>query len=112
MSESYVIGVRFEDVGKVYYFDASKYPELGIDDTVIVNTRRGKQLANIVKINIKSEDLGKGELKAVERPASPRDLLLRQMLADKEQEAVQIARETATTAGYKGVKIISAEFFV
>lgn len=110
MSESYVIGVRFEDVGKVYYFDASQYPELGIDDTVIVNTRRGKQLASIVKINIKSEDLGKGELKAVERPASPRDLLLRQMLADKEQEAVQIARETAKAAGYQGIKIVSAEY--
>jgi len=110
MSKSNVVGVRFEEVGKVYYFDASQYPELGIDDTVIVDTRRGKQLAKIVKTNIKSAKLGQGEIKPVERPASPRDLLLRQMLADKEQEAVQIARETAKAAGYQGIKIVSAEY--
>ncbi len=110
MSESYLIGVRFEDVGKVYYFDASQYPELGINDAVIVNTRSGKQLAKVVKTNIKSDKLGKEVLKAIERPASPRDLLLKQMLADKEQEAVRIARETAKTAGYQGIKIVSAEY--
>ena len=37
---SFIIGVRFAEVGKIYYFDPGKL-ELQLDDKVIVETARG-----------------------------------------------------------------------
>lgn len=41
-----VIGVRFKNMGKVYYFDPEEY-ELKIGDNVIVETARGVDAARL-----------------------------------------------------------------
>lgn len=92
MSEPFIIGVQFEPVGKNYYFDASSYPDLQPGDPIVVRTSRGLQLANITQINLAVGDLELNGFKAIERPATPQDLLQRKTLAIREQEIVEEIR--------------------
>jgi len=110
MSNQYIIGVQFEEVGKNYYFDASRYPDLQPGDPVIVRTSRGLQLANITQVDLAVDDLEMNAFKAVERPATPQDLLQRQALVIKEQEMVERIREHLLAQGLSAVKVLSAEF--
>ena len=41
-----VIGVRFKNMGKVYYFDPEEY-EIKIGDNVIVETARGVECGEV-----------------------------------------------------------------
>src|ERR1041385_9425757 len=45
-----IIGVRFTKVGKIYHFDSSATPNLGIGEHVIVDTSRGKHLGEVVQL--------------------------------------------------------------
>jgi len=110
MSNSFIIGVQFEEVGKNYYFDASRYPDLKPGDPVIVRTSRGLQLANTVQVGLDVEDLELNAFKTVERPATPQDLLKRKALMIKEEEIIAEIREHLAKQGLSAVKVISAEF--
>lgn len=110
MSKSFIIGVQFEEVGKNYYFDASRYPDLKPGDPVIVRTSRGLQLANITQVDLEVDDLELNAFKAVERPATPQDLLQRQALIIKEQEIMVRIRELLKEQGLSAVKLLSAEY--
>ena len=50
-----VIGVRFKDVGKIYYFDPNSVP-LKIGDYVIVETARGVECGQVAMANKQLED--------------------------------------------------------
>jgi cell fate regulator YaaT (PSP1 superfamily) len=110
MSQSNIIGVQFEEVGKRYYFDASRFPELKPGDPVIVRTSRGLQLAHISQVKIDTEDLDLSSFKAVERPATPRDLLVRKSLALKEVETREKIIEYLNNNNLSAVKIVSVEY--
>lgn len=110
MTQSNIIGVQFEDVGKIYYFDASQYPDLKVGDPIVVRTSRGLQLAKIIQVKIDEEDLDLNSFKSVERPATPKDLLKRKALAIEEDEAKEKIREYLNENGLSGIKIVSAEF--
>ncbi len=110
MSQSNIISVQFEDVGKNYYFDASRYPYLEPGDPVIVRTSRGLQLAYVSQINLIEEALELNSFKSVERPATPQDLLKRKLLKDKEEEATKRIREHFNASGLSAVKIVSTEY--
>ena len=110
MDTKKIIGVSFEEVGKVYNFDASGFPEVKIGDAVIVETSRGTQLAHIVRIIPEEQINHSDNIKPIERPASPNDLLVRQMLVEKEVDAVQTAREHLSNTRFVSVKIVSAEY--
>lgn len=110
MTKSNIIGVQFEDVGKIYYFDASRYPDLKVGDPIVVRTSRGLQLAKIIQVNIDQKDLDLNSFKSVERPATPKDLLTRKSLAMEEEEAKDKIREYLIENGLSGVKVVSAEF--
>ena len=110
MSNSHIIGVQFEEVGKNYYFDASHYPDLKPGDPVIVRTSRGLQLANTVQVGLDVEELELNAFKAVERPATPQDLLKRKALMIKEEEIIAEIREHLAKQGLSAVKVISAEY--
>src|SRR5574338_499304 len=45
-----IIGVRFTKVGKIYHFDTSAVPDVGLGEHVIVDTSRGKHLGEVVQI--------------------------------------------------------------
>ena len=110
MTQSFVIGVQFEDVGKHYYFDASRYPNLEPGDPVVVRTSRGLQLAHISQVGIDEENLDLRSFKSVERPASPKDLLARKALSLKEKALAEQIQEYLNENHLSGVKIVSIEY--
>ena len=110
MSHSNIISVQFEEIGKNYYFDASRFPDLKPGDAVVVRTSRGLQLASTVLVNLDIKDLDLNSVKAVERPATPKDLLQRKALAIREEEVTEEIHKYLNENGMSGVKIVSVEF--
>lgn len=110
MSNRFIIGVQFEEVGKNYYFDASHYPDLQPGDPVVVRTSRGLQLAHINQVDLNVDDLDLSGFKAVERPATPQDLLRRKSLILQEEETKERIREHLIEKGMSAVKVVSAEY--
>ena len=110
MSNRNIIGVQFEAVGKIYYFDASRYPELKPGDPVIVRTSRGLQLAHICQVDLNVDDLDLNGYKLIERPANPQDLLQRKALMDQEEALKKSLRDHLVENGLSAVKVLSAEF--
>lgn len=110
MTQNNIIGVQFEDVGKIYYFDASRYPELKVGDPIVVRTSRGLQLAKIIQVKIDEQDLDLNSFKSVERPATAKDLLKRKALALEEEAAKEKIRDYLIENGLSAIKLVSAEF--
>jgi cell fate regulator YaaT (PSP1 superfamily) len=104
-----IVGIRFAEVGKIYYFNASAFPDIKVGDFAIVNTSRGQQLGEVVQM-VKDPTPPPEGWKPVERIATPRDLVLRRVWAQKELEAMIACRERAAQLKLKGIKIIAAEF--
>ena len=109
-SKQFVVGVRFQKVGKIYHFDARKFRELRAGDFAVVETSRGKQLGEIVQVLDDPSMPPRGTWKPIKRKATPRDLLLRQLWQRKELEAMINCRAKAAEMNIKGVKIVAAEF--
>jgi cell fate regulator YaaT (PSP1 superfamily) len=108
--DPYVVGIRFQLVGKVYHFDASNFRDLQLGDYAVVETSRGKQLGEVVQILDDSSAPREGRWKPIQRLATPRDLVLRQIWQKKELEATINCREKVAELGVEGVKIVGAEF--
>ena len=104
------VGVRFQQIGKVYHFDASSIPDIQPGDRVIVETTRGRQLGEVTHLVEKPSPPPEGTWKPVERRATPRDLVLRQTWQRKEVEAIVNCRQRAAELKLAGVKIVAAEF--
>jgi cell fate regulator YaaT (PSP1 superfamily) len=105
-----IVGIRFHDGGKTYHFDASSVPDVQVDDYVIVETSRGKQLGKVVSF-LEEQTSEDRNWKPILRSATPRDLVLRQVWEKKEKQILKECRKLA--AGKKDleeVKFISAEF--
>lgn len=110
MTEIYdkVVGVRFSPVNKAYYFDANGY-DLDIDDNVIVDSIRGKQIGKVVQVI--NDYVNEGDsLKTVIRPASSKDLVAKELFNQKKDEVLTFARKRLEELNLKGVKILDAEF--
>ncbi len=107
--EPLVVGVRFSKVGKVYHFVADSVTDIKVGDQVVVETTRGWQLGQVAQIVAEPEPPSEG-WKAIDRRATPRDLLLRQMWQMKEAEVVSSCRDRATNLNLAGIKIVSAEY--
>lgn len=88
-----VVGVRFKEVGKVYYFDPLKN-QLNRGDMVIVETARGLECGEVATPNKTVEDSElQHPLKPIVRIATEKDL---NKLAEnklKEQEAYKICEQ-------------------
>jgi len=105
-----IVGIRFQKFGKIYHFRAGKDIDVQDGDHVVVETSRGTQLGEVVQILAKDDVKREGYLKPIERVATPRDLVLRQVWEYKEKEAVEACRSKLKDMAIKGVKIISAEY--
>ena len=105
-----VIGIRFQKVGKVYHFDAGSFQDIRPGDFAVVETSRGRQLGEVVKIIDDPQKPHEGAWKPIQRKATPRDLLLRQLWQQKEIEAMINCRAKAAELDIPDVKIVAAEF--
>jgi cell fate regulator YaaT (PSP1 superfamily) len=106
----FVVGIRFQKVGKVYHFDASAHQDIQGGDFVVVETTRGRQLGEVVQILDDPAPPPEGTWKPILRKATPRDLVLRQTWQQKEIEAMIDCRAKASEIKLQGIKIVAAEF--
>lgn len=88
-----VIGVRFKNVGKIYYFDPNSTP-LEAGDYVIVETARGLECGQVAMANrqINDEEIVH-PLKKMIRKANEEDLQALKDNKDKEKKAFEICQE-------------------
>jgi cell fate regulator YaaT (PSP1 superfamily) len=105
-----IIGVRFTRIGKIYHFDSSAMPDVGIGEHVIVDTSRGKHLGEVIQKLDEAPSTPEGGWKRVERRATPRDLLLWQSWQNKQTEAMINCRAHAAELNLNEIKIINAEY--
>lgn len=87
-----VAGVRFTKVGKLYHFSTQNHPELKAGDFVIVETARGRQMGQIMGFT--AYEAGR-TYRDILRPATARDMVLRQTYEAQQDEALQTCQEKA-----------------
>jgi len=105
-----IVGVRFSKVGKIYHFDASKFTSVKTGDSVIVETSRGTQLGEIAQVVDPKSGNVEGDLKSVNRLATPRDLLLRKIWQVRELDVVETAKKRAEEIRLSNIKVVLAEY--
>lgn len=108
-TEPVVVGVRFSKIGKIYHFAAEAIADIKVSDMVVVETSRGWQLGQVAQILPDADPPPEG-WKPIDRRATPRDLLMRQMWQMKEAEVVSSCRAKAADLRLVGIKIVSAEY--
>jgi len=108
--KAYIIGIRFNQVGKIYHFDASRFRDISGGDFAVVETSRGQQLGEVVQILEDPSSPLEGKWKPILRKATPRDLVRRQYWQRKELEATNNCRAKASGIHLDDVKIVSSEF--
>jgi len=109
-TEPFVVGLRFQRVGKIYHFDAGKFRNIKPGDFVVVDTSRGTQIGQVIQILESPEESSTESIKPVQRLATPQDLVLRQTWQQKEIEAVTTCRARVAELGLTDVKIVAAEY--
>lgn len=100
-------GVRFQRAGKVYHYSAEGFPEVKVGNWVIVDTARGRQMAQVATTN-PPKDKNAG-YKRIDRLATGRDMAMRHYYENRELEAMIACR--AENADLKlPIKIVRAEY--
>ena len=104
-----IIGVRFKEVGKIYYFD----PDGGsyrVGQPVVVETARGTECGTVAIANREIDpDKVVKPLKKVTRPATPEDLRRVEENRKKEQKAFRIAQEKIALCKLE-MKLVEVEY--
>lgn len=109
-TEPFIVGIRFQKVGKIYHFDARNQADLQVGDFAVVETTRGNQLGEVVQLIQHPAPPPEGTWKHIQRKATPRDLVLRQLWQKKELEATINCRAKCAEVKIQGVKIITSEY--
>ncbi|MDA8354185.1 MAG: stage 0 sporulation family protein [Firmicutes bacterium] len=104
-----VVGVRFRQAGKIYYFDPGSLP-IKKDDAVIVETVRGVEFGTVVTgIRHVTEEEVVLPLKEVIRIASPKDVEQMEKNRAASREALSICNEKIKNHKL-GMKLVDAEY--
>ena len=104
-----IIGVRFKEVGKIYYFDpdGGSYRE---GEAVIVETARGTECGTVAIPNREVEQSRVVKpLKKVTRPATQEDLRRVEENRKKEEKAFRIAQEKIALCKLE-MKLVEVEY--
>ena len=104
-----IVGIRFRNVGKIYYFDPKNY-KMQICDHVIVETARGVEFGRVV---LGPKEVGEDEvvhpLKEVLRVATQADEDRERQNRLKERDAFKICQKKIREHGLD-MKLIDAEY--
>ncbi len=103
-----VVGVRFRQAGKMYYFDP-KDLEIGRGTHVIVETTRGVEYGTVIIVKDVTDDEVVQPLKAVLRIATPEDEAAEAENREKEREAYKICQEKIEKHKLD-MKLVAAEY--
>jgi cell fate regulator YaaT (PSP1 superfamily) len=105
-----VLGVRFLEAGKIYYFSAAGYTDLDVGEFVVVETSRGQELARIVIApgQVLSVELTE-PLKPIIRVAFDDDLEQAERLRGKAEREVEVARAKARESNLP-IKLFSGSY--
>lgn len=105
-----IVGVRLQDIGKLYHFDASIIPDVRPGDFVLVETNRGEQIGQVIEY-IEEGEAELDGIKSVKGYASPREMVMDLLAQERSDEALKrcqaLAREIRSL---DGVKFVSAFF--
>ena len=104
------IGVRFQKLGKLYHFRVGSEKDLKPGDFVIVDTKRGRQLGQLIAYIDPEQITGRRGLRPVQRKATAADMVLKQTWTAKELEALITCREEASNARIKYAKFVKAQY--
>jgi cell fate regulator YaaT (PSP1 superfamily) len=105
-----VVGVRFQKLGKLYHFKLDNHDAVEPGDHVIVETKRGRQLGQVMAY-VDPRDVHNNQgLQPIGRKANPRDLVMKQVWETKELDALISCREKANELGLKDAKFVKAEY--
>jgi cell fate regulator YaaT (PSP1 superfamily) len=105
-----IVGIRFQELGKIYHFDSAAIPDLKVGDQVLVSTSRGRELGEVAGFVETPPAPPEGSWKAVERRATSQELVERRLWQRRELEAMIECRAKAAELGMRHVKIAKAEF--
>ena len=105
-----VVGVRFQEAGKIYYFASGGHDELDAGAPVVVETSRGVELGRVVIApgQVLNAELTE-PLKPILRPGTPDDIDRADHFREKAREATRLARERAAALSLP-MKIVGAQF--
>ncbi len=105
-----VVGVQFQPVTRIYYFDPGDYTDLLPGEWVIVDTARGREMVQVVHPakEVDPEELG-GELKPVLRRATRRDHEQRAYWKSLEGKAMQVVKRKAREHGLR-MKVVRCHY--
>ncbi len=99
-----------EQLESLIFFYLPEDMQVDIGDYVIVNTVRGKQIGKVTRLNMSVPE-NVQEIQSVERLASSKDLIMRDMIKQKEAEAVEMTQQfLVDNPTYEGVKALDAEY--
>ena len=104
-----VVGVRFKEVGKIYYFDpnGSKFE---LNDMVIVETARGVECGQIATVNHEVDDSEiVHPLKKLIRKATPADIKRLEANRELEKKALGICEKKVAEHGLD-MKLVNVEY--
>jgi cell fate regulator YaaT (PSP1 superfamily) len=105
-----VVSIKFRGSYKVYYFSPGGVQGLLVNDQVIVETARGREMAQVVSPSLEVDPSAVvGELKPVVRHATTTDLLDAQNYRQMEEEACARCKEQVAKINLP-MKIVSAEY--
>ena len=104
-----VVGVRFRNVGKIYYFDPKDY-DIEVNDHVIVETARGMEYGRVVlgPKEVKDKEVVH-PLKEVVRLSTPEDDEREDRNRQKEREAFKVCKQKIREHQLD-MKLIDAEY--
>lgn len=106
---SKIVGIKFKDTGKLYYFAPGEL-ELAKGEGVIVATARGTEYGTVVIPNMEiADEQIKSELKPVLRKATEQDERQHQDNLNKRQQSIKQAQEMAKKRNLD-MKFVDAEF--
>ena len=104
-----IVGVRFRNAGKVYYFNPKNY-DIKSGDHVIVETVRGVEYGTVVGGVREVEDKSVVQpLKSVIRVANAEDDARAKRNREKERDALKVCQEKINKHGLE-MKLIDAEY--
>ncbi len=104
-----VVGVRFRQAGKIYYFDPGDL-EIERDSHVIVETVRGVEYGTVIlpPTGVTDDEVVQ-PLKSVIRVATPEDDAVEAKNREKEKDAYRICQEKIEKHGLE-MKLVQAEY--